>query len=86
MRISRSDARGYRRDGRPWHYLDNGSRELVWSEHCNRLVIRWMVRERGIALAGPEPRSFVDPIPRDEMCDEIDNDCDGQTDEELNCP
>jgi predicted nucleotidyltransferase len=48
-------------------YLDNGSRELVRSSHCNRLVIRWMVREHGIPLEGPDPRSLIDPIPVDAL-------------------
>jgi predicted nucleotidyltransferase len=44
-------------------YLDHGSRSLKRSDHCNTLVVRWVVRERGIVLAGPEPASLVDPIP-----------------------
>jgi hypothetical protein len=44
-------------------YLDNGSRELVRSEHCNTLVVRWQLREHGIALAGPPPATLVDPVP-----------------------
>ena len=50
----------------PW-YLDNGSRELVPSDHCNTAVVRWCVRERGIALAGPEPRTLVDPVSGDDL-------------------
>ena len=49
--------------GRKLWYLDNGARSLVWSEHCNTAVVRWTVREHGIALAGPEPAALVDPIP-----------------------
>lgn len=43
-------------------YLDNGSRRFVASVHCNREVIRWMVRERSIRLAGPDPRELIDPV------------------------
>jgi len=43
-------------------YLDNGSRRFVASAHCNREVIRWMVRERGTRLAGPDPRELIDPV------------------------
>src|SRR6185503_9989943 len=34
----------------PLLYLDNTSRELVWSNHDNGLVVRWVVREYGITL------------------------------------
>ncbi len=44
-------------------YLDNGSRELIESKHCNTLVVRWQVREHGIVLAGPPPATLVDPVP-----------------------
>ena len=44
-------------------YLDHGSRSLIQSGHCNTLVVRWVVREQGILLAGPAPSTLVDPIP-----------------------
>lgn len=43
-------------------YLDRGSRHLIASDHCNQAVVRWMVRERGIPLAGPDPRELIDPV------------------------
>lgn len=46
----------------PLPYLDRGSRQLTASDHCNQAVVRWMVRERGIALAGPDPRELIDPV------------------------
>jgi len=49
--------------GQQLWYLDNGARSLVRSEHCNTAVVRWTVREHGIALAGPEPAALVEPIP-----------------------
>ena len=52
-------------------YLDNGSRELVRSEHCNTLVVRWQVREHGITLAGPSPATLIDPVPSDALRREI---------------
>lgn len=52
-------------------YLDNGSRAFVASAHCNRLVIRWMVREQGLALVGSDARTLIDPIPVDEMREEV---------------
>jgi Aminoglycoside adenylyltransferase, C-terminal domain len=44
-------------------YLDNGHRSLIQSTHCNTAVVRWVVRQNGIALAGPPPDTLVDPIP-----------------------
>lgn len=50
------------RGGQLW-YLDNGSQSLVRSDHCNTVVVRWVVRENGVPLAGPRPATLVDPIP-----------------------
>jgi hypothetical protein len=52
-------------------YLDNGSRSLVRSTHCNTKVVRWVVRRNGISLAGLPPESLVDPISPEELCAEI---------------
>lgn len=51
-----------RRDALLW-FLDHGSRSLVPSDHCNTIVVRWVVREMGVTLAGPPPRTLVAPIP-----------------------
>jgi hypothetical protein len=48
--------------GQLW-YLNHGSNSLERSDHCNTLIVRWVVREKGITLAGPPPASLVDPIP-----------------------
>ena len=52
-------------------YLDNGSRELVWSTHDNELVVRWVTRECGITLAGPEPTALIDPVAVDDLRREV---------------
>ena len=44
-------------------YLDHGSRRLVRSDHCNTLVVRTVLREHGIALAGPKSTTLLSPIP-----------------------
>jgi predicted nucleotidyltransferase len=49
--------------GAPWLYIDHGWREMQWSTHCNSEVARWSLRERGVVLAGPDPRSLLDPVP-----------------------
>jgi predicted nucleotidyltransferase len=51
----------------PFLFLDNGARELAWDNHCNSAVMRWVVRERGVALAGPDPQSLVEPVPPDAL-------------------
>ncbi len=43
-------------------YLDNGSRSLIKADHCNTIVVRWVVRENGVVLAGPPPETLVDPM------------------------
>ena len=51
----------------PWLYVDHGWREMQWATHCNNVVARWSLRERGVTLTGPEPSSIVDPVPPEEM-------------------
>lgn len=46
----------------PFLYLDNGASELVSDNHCNTAVVRWSLREHGVALAGPDPKLLVDPV------------------------
>ena len=43
-------------------FLDNGASELVLDDHCNTAVVRWVLREYGVVLAGPDPASLVDPV------------------------
>ena len=57
--------------GREFLYLDNGSRELVRSDHDDSAVVYWILRERGIALSGPEPRGLVMPVSADALRQEI---------------
>ncbi|MFD3162454.1 aminoglycoside adenylyltransferase domain-containing protein [Herpetosiphon sp. NSE202] len=54
-------------------YLDNGSSQLILSTHDNELVMRWTVREYGIALFGPPPTSLIEPIDPAELRQEIRN-------------
>ena len=52
-------------------YFDNGSRSIERSDHCNTIVVRWTVREKGIILAGPSPETLIDPIQADILRTEI---------------
>lgn len=56
--------------GRRWLFSNHGSRELEWDDHCNRGYTRWILREHGITLAGPEPRAFMAPVPAQVLRDE----------------
>jgi len=41
---------------------------LAWSEHgANWILERWTVREHGVPLCGPEPKTLIDPIAPDEL-------------------
>ena len=52
-------------------YLDNGATELVRDEHCNTAVVRWTLREHGVVLAGPHPKSLVDPVSAEQLRAEV---------------
>jgi hypothetical protein len=56
---------------RAFAYLDHGSAELVRSDHDDSLVVYWSLRERGITIIGPEPRSFVARVPVDALRREV---------------
>jgi len=55
----------------PLHYLDNTGRELVRSKHDDSLVVRWIVRECGVVLAGPAPEKLIDLISADDLRVEV---------------
>jgi hypothetical protein len=67
----------YCQSGKELWYLNHGSQTLVRSDHCNTVVVRWVVRESGVILAGPPPNTLVQPIPvnvlRREIVDTIKN-------------
>jgi hypothetical protein len=52
---------------RPFFFLDNGARELVWDSHCNTALVRWTLRRHGIALHGPPAGQIVDPVDSDDL-------------------
>ena len=51
----------------PLPFLDNGATELVWDAHCNTAVVRTILRERGVVLAGPDPKELVDAVSPDDL-------------------
>lgn len=54
-----SDLRSPMTLGRRWLYVDNGSRLLERSAHDNTAHTRWVLREHGMPLVGPDPRTLV---------------------------
>lgn len=52
---------------REWWFVDHGWRSLARSTHCNAEFTRWILRERGITLAGPDPKTLIDPVPPQAM-------------------
>ena len=63
--------RDYAQSGTELWYLDNGSRVLVRSHHDNTVAVRWILREKGVALAGPPPTALIGPIPSEVLRREI---------------
>ncbi len=55
----------------PLWYLDNGSTTFERSTHDNQWHVRWILRERGITLCGPEPKSLLASIPIEAMLAEV---------------
>ena len=55
------------RSRRPFLFLDNGERELIWDNHCNSAWVRWIMREHGIVLEGPQPETLVEAVSAAEL-------------------
>lgn len=63
--------KGISRGVYPFLFLNNGDRSLVRSEHDNTWVTRWVLRKRGITLAGPPAAELVDPVDPDDLRAEV---------------
>lgn len=55
----------------PLPFLNNTSQSLALDDHDDTRVVRWMVREYGIILDGPDPKTLIDPISPDELRAEV---------------
>ena len=47
----------------PVWFVDNGSTSLERSIHDNRWHVRWVLRERGVTIIGPDPKTLLHPVP-----------------------
>ncbi len=50
-----------------WLYVDNGSRVIERSVHDNTAGVRWVLREHGIVLTGPDPDTLIDDVSAEEL-------------------
>ena len=48
---------------KPWLYVDNGAPEMEWSTHDNNEIFRWVLLNRALIIAGPEPATMLDEVP-----------------------
>ena len=51
--------------GGDWLYINRGHREMEWDPHCNAEDVRWVLRERSLALSGPPAVQFACAVPAD---------------------
>jgi hypothetical protein len=49
--------------GRPWLFVDRGTREMEWSTHCNAEDVRWVVFNRPHVLTGCGPARVLQRRP-----------------------
>ncbi len=59
------------KDNQKFWYFDNGSKDIEQSDHCNTLVTRWTLREKGITVIGPDIKTLTTPILPNELRKEI---------------
>jgi predicted nucleotidyltransferase len=55
----------------PLVYFDNGETKPARDNHCNTAVVRWSLREHGVVLAGPEPKSLIEPVDPEDLRREV---------------
>lgn len=65
--IPRDILRDYNLAGKDVWYLDHGSTSFKRSAHDNTIAVKWILREKGVVLAGPNPQELMNPIPVSEL-------------------
>ncbi|HZH97449.1 MAG TPA: aminoglycoside adenylyltransferase domain-containing protein, partial [Fimbriimonadaceae bacterium] len=53
--------------GTPVWFLNHGSTQLERSDHCNTLVVRWILSHLGVPLLGPPIGTLIDPVDSDAL-------------------
>jgi predicted nucleotidyltransferase len=70
--ISISDLNNWSEVGKKeLYYFDNGSTTIEQSIHDNQWHVRWILREHGVTLVGPKPKTILQAIPLQEISNEI---------------
>ena len=52
-------------------YLDNGSKSLERSDHCNTLVVRKTVCDTGVSVYGPSAKSLIPVVDTEDLKQEV---------------
>jgi predicted nucleotidyltransferase len=53
--------------GKEWLFNEHGNREMLWATHCNSEVVRWILREHGVTIVGPDPKEFINKVDSDTL-------------------
>ncbi len=53
--------------GKEWLFNEHGSSEMLWATHCNSEVVRWILREHGVTIVGPDPKELIDKVDPDSL-------------------
>jgi hypothetical protein len=64
---------GVNEDNEKLWYFDNGSQTIEKNDHCNTLVTRWTLYNKGIAIAGPPASGITNPVDPNDLRREIRN-------------
>ena len=49
-------------------HIDRGSDNFFWKQHNESWIVqRYVLRERGITLAGPDPQTLIDPVASNDL-------------------
>lgn len=54
-------------EARRFVYFDNGAISATMDDHDDTQVLRWVLRERGVPIVGPDPRTLVDEVTGDQL-------------------
>ena len=60
---TRDQVRRRAEPGVGWLYVNNGSREMEWSDHDNTEVFRWVLRNCAVTVSGPAPETLLPEVP-----------------------
>jgi hypothetical protein len=65
--VPREAMRRYDPEGARHPHLPVGEALRIEQHGADWVIQRWVLREHGVVLAGPEPRTFIDPVTRPEL-------------------